>query len=174
MTVYGSKEVVTRQDRRRKARMKETIDVAAKRDKTRLKMVRSHLQEQGIEFTEEMFTRKAFIEALDWKHRKRSPSKADMKLASELQNATQWYIKLSRTVARYISRERNGFIWGDSLEDLYEEIAAAPYILEQEPTVTTEDIRFAVDIAVSKKRLRRQEAVGTDTSTRTCIDTYAA
>jgi len=167
-------DVDTRQDRRQQARAKETIDSAAKRYITHRRMVRNHLEEQGIEFSEKMVTGKAFIEALNWKHRRRSPSRADMKLAGELQATTKRYLHLASTVTRFISRECSGFMWGDSLDDLYEEIAEAPYVLQADSAVTAADVKFAVDIAVGKKWLRCQEAADADAPVRTCIDTYAA
>ncbi len=173
MAIRMCEDVVTRQDRRRQARMKG-IDTRAKRDRARTRIVRHYHEAQEIEFTDAVVTGKAFIEALDWKHRKGSPSRADMKMADELRATTEWYIRLARKVTRYISRERNGFIWGDSLEDLYEEIAEAPSITVEDSEITAEDVRFAVDIAVSRQLLRRQEASGIDMPEWTCIETFAA
>lgn len=174
VTVHVQEEVVTRQDRRRQAKQPRLADVEAKHAKARKKLVRQHRSALKMTFSEEMVTGKAVIEALNWKHRKGAPSRADMKLAAELRTATEWYVYLASMVTRYISRECGGFIWGGQLDDLYDEIAKARFIRKVCPGATVDDVEYAVDIAVSRKLLRRQEAAGVNVPECTCIEILAA
>lgn len=152
MAIHIREEEVTRQQRRMKSHAQKTHD-------RRMKLEIRHSKQAP--------TRKAFIEALEQKHRNKSVSKADKRLAMKLRAATTRYRRLAHMVTTHISVTWNGIVWGESLDAIYQEIAEA--IGE-----TVADIKYAVDIAESMKLLHREEADDISVAEWVCVDLSAA
>jgi hypothetical protein len=132
-------------------------------------MVRQHLEAHHIEVTEDMLTTKAFLEVLAYKRRAKSLTKG-RRLAKELCVERRWYVALAHEVTNYIDRYRKGFIWGKSLQDLYDEIAEALNAIEETDDLTPRDIEIAVNIAVGKELLRRKDANDTSAREWVCVN----
>lgn len=169
MTSKSHDEVVTRQARRFAAKRKAAVDDAARKDIVRTRIVRKHAEEQGLEFNEQAITKKAFIEALQHRKSVRSISHTKRKEQADFISKTSWYIQLSKKIARLISRDYDGIMWGDSLDELYYVIAD---MLDE--CVSVDEVELAVDIAIQRKLLAREEATSRKYPERMCVTAVAA